>query len=100
MTDALVGTVVEGPKPIAVQINTADIQMLYASRTSPNSFMQLLLAKFKDAGAPVEGVLHLKMAHGKVFKLKDSIFEEQPAFTYVWVPEAYVAGMNQQVPQA
>jgi hypothetical protein len=87
----------EGPKPIAVQISTDDIQALFAAHTTPNSFMQLILAKLKDAGAPIEGVLHLKLAHGKVFKMKDSIFEEQAAFTYLWIPEAYLAMMSAEL---
>jgi hypothetical protein len=84
---------IEGPKPIAVQISTIDIQMLYAVKTSPTAFMQLILAKLKDAGAPVEGILNLRMAHGKVFKIKDSPLEEQSAFTYIWIPDAYLAAM-------
>jgi hypothetical protein len=83
-----------GPKPVSVEISTRDIQMLYAMRTSPAQFMQLILAKLKDAGAPVEGALNLRLAHGKVFKMKDDPLQEQPSFTYLWLPEAYVDGMR------
>lgn len=82
--------VLQGPKPISVEIATQDIQMLFAMNTNPDTYMQLILAKLKDAGAPVEGTIQLKLAHGKLFKLKDSMLEEQPAFTYIWLPEGYV----------
>lgn len=62
--------------------------------------MQLILAKLKDAGAPVEGMLHLKMAHGKVFKMKDSVLEEQPSFCYIWLPDEYVDAIGGQVGRA
>lgn len=98
--DHAVQEILAGPKPISVEINTRDIQMLYACQTSPTAYMQLILAKLKDAGAPVEGTLNLRMAHGKVFKLKDSVLEEQTAFTYLWLPEQYIAAIGSQVGQA
>lgn len=67
--------------------------MLYACNTKPHAFNQLLLAKLKDAGAPVEGTLTLRLAHGKLAKLKDSVLEEQVDFTYIWLPDAYVAAI-------
>jgi hypothetical protein len=86
--------ILQGPKPISIEISTQDVQMLYACQTSPTAYMQLILAKFKDAGAPVEGTLNLKLAHGMVCKLKDNPLQEQIAFTYLWLPEAYVDGMR------
>jgi len=83
-----------GPKPVAARISTHDIQMLYACHTSPDAFLQLILAKLKDAGAPVEGVLRLRLAHGKVFKVKTDPMVEQDAFEYLWLPEAYAEAMN------
>jgi hypothetical protein len=96
-SDAAVQETLAGPKPVSVEISTGDIQMLYAMRTSPAQFMQLILAKLKDAGAPVEGALNLRLAHGKVFKMKDDPLREQPSFTYLWLPEAYVDGMRGSV---
>ena len=87
---------IEGPKPIAVAISDHDIQALYAMGTSPTAFSQLILAKLKDAGAPVEGILKLKLAHGNVYKLKDNPMEPQTEFTYVWLPEAYDFAVGQQ----
>jgi hypothetical protein len=86
--------ILAGPKPIAVTISTIDIQMLVACNTSPTQYIQLILAKLKDAGAPVEGTLNLKLAHGKLFKMKDNPLEEKDCFTYIWLPEAYVDGMR------
>lgn len=75
--------------PIAVAISTHDIQALYACNTNPDSYMQCILAKLKDAGAPVEGVLKLRLAHGAVCKLKDNPMKPQEEFTYIWIPEEY-----------
>lgn len=86
---------IEGPKPISVSISANDIRMLFACGTNPDAYNQLLLAALKDAGGPVEGILHLRLAHGKLCKLKDKALEPQDAFTYVWLPEAYVAAIAQ-----
>lgn len=100
MSQATMQELLEGPKPISVEIATRDIQMLFAMSTNPHTYMQLILAKLKDAGAPVEGTLTLRLAHGKVFKLKDSVLEEQPAFTYMWLPEQYIEAIANGVAQA
>lgn len=68
--DAVVQEILEGPKPIAIEISTQDIRMLFACHTSPTAYQQLLLAKLKDAGAPVEGTLNLRLAHGKLYKMR------------------------------
>ncbi len=81
-------------KPIAVSISTDDIQKLYAAQTSPFMFMQCILAKLKDAGAPVEGALTLKLAHGQVYKMKDNPMKPQEEFQYIWMPANYVASMG------
>jgi hypothetical protein len=81
---------IEGPRPVAASISTDYVQALYACGTGPDAFNQLILAKLKDAGAPIEGALRLRPAHGKVFKLRDSALEERAEFTYMWIPDAYV----------
>ena len=81
------------PKPIAVMIPNRDIQMLFMSDVSQEGFMQCILAKLKDAGAPVEGVLKLRLAHGKVAKLKDDVLKPEEGFTYMWLPDEYVAAI-------
>lgn len=83
----------QGPKPISVEISTMDIRVLFACGTTPHAFNQLILAKLKDAGAPVEGVLNLRLAHGRLCKLKDSVLEEQTSFVYMWLPENYAVAI-------
>lgn len=92
--DAVVKELIQGPKPISISVSTRDIQALFACQTSPDQYNQLLLAKLKDAGGPVEGTIRLRLAHGKLFKLKDSIMQEQSEFTYLWLPEAYTAAID------
>lgn len=82
--------ILQGPKPISVEISTQDVRVLFACHTKPDAYMQLILAKLKDAGAPVEGTLHLKLAHGRLCKLKDNPLQEQSGFVYMWLPDAYV----------
>lgn len=90
----IVEPAIEGPKPIAVLISSLDIQKLAAAKCSPYEYNQLILAKLKDAGAPVEGMVNLKMAHGSVYKMKTNPMIEEPGFTYMWLPEAYVHTLN------
>jgi hypothetical protein len=76
-------------KPVAITLDAQEFGALYATKTSPNGFIQYLLAKLKTTGAvPVEGVLALRLAHGKLFKLKDSPLGKG-YFSYIWLPENY-----------
>ncbi len=87
-----------GPRPISVDIATDDVRLLYACQTDPAQYMQLILAKLKDAGCPgVEGSLRLRLTHGQVYKVKDSVLEERASFTYLWLPPAYVAGLSPEM---
>ena len=80
-----------GFKPIAVTIAANDIRMLWAMRTPPDQYIQLIYAKLRDAGCTaVEGVLHLTLAHGKLAKVKVDPLVEQDVFDYVWLPDSYV----------
>lgn len=99
-SESVAQELLQGPKPISVSISTEDVRMLFACNTSPTAYNQLILAKLKDAGAPVEGTLNLRLAHGKLFKLKDSPLQEQPDFQYIWLPEAYIEAIGQNVGQA
>ena len=82
-------------KPISFTISTDDIQALYACKTNPDQYTQLLLAKLKDCGGPVEGSLTLRLAHGRLAKLKDNPLEPQEDFCYVWLSDEYVAAIAQ-----
>lgn len=83
-------------RPIAIRVAGNDIRRLHASHYSPYQFAQYLLEHFKRAGVPVYGVLELKLAHGKICKVKDKMpdFFNGAApratdyFEYVWLPES------------
>jgi hypothetical protein len=93
--------VIEGPKPVSARISTHDIQMLYACNTNPDAFMQCILGALKDAGCPaIEGVLRLRCAYGKVFKMKTNLLEEQDYFEYLWLHDSYVDAIANGVAQA
>lgn len=81
------------PKPIMITISNLDVKMLAASRTSPEGYMQCILAALKDAGAPVEGVLKLKLAHGAVARVKPNPMVDEGGFKYVWLAPEYVAAI-------
>jgi len=83
----------KGPQPIAITMDAQEIGAFAVSNITPYDFTQLLLAKLKDAGGAVEGTLHLKLAHGQLYKKKSQPGEM--IFTYIWLPEAYVDGLNQ-----
>lgn len=95
VNETVVQELLQGPKPISISVSTDDVQALFACNTHPDQYNQLLLAKLKDAGGPVEGSLRLRLAHGKLFKMKDSIMQEQTEFTYLWLPDAYVEAVGQ-----
>jgi hypothetical protein len=82
-------------KPISFSISADDIQALYACKTNPDQYTQLLLAKLRDCGGPVEGALTLRLAHGRLAKLKDNPLEAQNEFVYCWLPDEYVAAIAQ-----
>ena len=76
--------------PIVVSLDAQEIGRLYAYSPSPYHFMQELLRKFKAAGAPVEGVLKLRLAHGAVVKVKQQPGQMKMSFDYMWLPAQHV----------
>lgn len=90
----IIAPTIKGPKPIAVVISGMDVAKLAEANCSVYEYNQLILAKLKDAGAPVEGMISLKMANGSVFKMKTNPMVEEQGFTYIWLPPAYVEGIN------
>lgn len=86
-----------GLKPIVINVSAEDIGRQYAAnanrfgKCNPNVFRQFLLEKFKEAGAPVEGTLLLKLAHGAIAKIKDDA--PQPYIRYVWMPPEYAVAI-------
>lgn len=83
-----------GPwKPVVITLDAQEIGALYKANGGPPAFLQYLLNKFKAEGVPVEGVLTKKLAHGKVFKVKQS--PRGPGFfDYMWLPDSYVDKIN------
>jgi hypothetical protein len=80
-----------GLKPVAVTVSANDIRMLWAMRIPPDQYIQLIYAKLRDAGCTaVEGVLQLRLAHGKLCKVKTEAHVEQDGFDYIWLPDQYV----------
>ena len=76
-------------KPISVALHAQEIGKLYADRTSPTAFAQYLLQQFKAAGAPVDGQVHLRLAHGKIYKMKAHPWGRS-WIGYMWLPEEMV----------
>jgi hypothetical protein len=80
-------------KPIAVALDAQDIGRMAAENYSPYMFNQEILARLKHAGAPVEGSIRLKLAHGAVARVKPDL-NRGAVFQYIWLDEAYVEGMH------
>ena len=83
-------------KPVAVAISAQEVGRLYAAQNGdcdPRVFMQLVLERLKAAGAPVEGTLHLRLAHGAVARVKPDTKAPQMEFKYVWLPPEHAAAL-------
>ena len=80
-------------KPICVALHAQEIGKLHTTKTTPFEYMQGLLYRLRLAGAPVEGISTLRLAHGKVFKMRQSNLG--PAWvSYIWLPETKVAELE------
>jgi hypothetical protein len=76
---------------IVVTLHWSEIARLAADRTGPTAFNQYLLERFKAAGAPVEGVIQLKLACGAIARVKPRLDDEDGVFRYVWLTEVQAA---------
>ena len=90
---------IQAPEPtkdkvIAIRVAGFEIAALYNDRTGPYQFSQLLLERFKAAGAPVEGIVRLRLARGKVFKIKSR--PGDASFRYVWLPNEHCQALGVQ----
>jgi hypothetical protein len=79
---------------IAIRVAGFEIAALYNDRTKPYAFAQLLLERFKAAGAPVEGVIKFKLLYGKIFKLKSR--PGDASFRYCWLPPEHCQALGVQ----
>lgn len=78
-------------KPVAVWLSAYELQGLYArDEARPYDFNQYILRKLRDAGAPVEGALRLKLSHGAVARVKPDPGRQEMGFKYIWLPEQHV----------
>ena len=76
---------------ICISIHGSEIMRLYADKAGPTAFNQYLLEKFRIAGAPVEGVVHLKLAHGAIARVKPKVDSPTGTFQYVWMTDEQAA---------
>jgi len=90
-TDAALQSMEE--RPIMIALDAQEIGRMWATKTSPTAFNQYLLEKFRAAGAPVEGVLKLTLAHGRLARLKPEMNAPQDGFRYMWLPDAWATAM-------
>lgn len=82
--------------PIMIRVTAQEIGVLYASHASPYAFNQFLLERLKAAGAPVEGVLNLRLAHGRLARCRPTGGEETDGgFDYAWMPDEWVAKLQE-----
>jgi hypothetical protein len=60
--------------------------------TSPDGFNQKLLEKLKAAGGPVEGIINLRLSHGKLARVKPDLRDQRlGCFRYLWLPDEHAA---------
>lgn len=83
-------------KPIVISVSEDEIGTMYTAQKgncNPNLFTQFLLERFKHFGAPVEGTLVFKLAHGAIARVKPNPLQPQKEFRYMWLPAEYVAAI-------
>ena len=76
--------------PIVVWLDRLELAKMYFNKCTPYEFMQSLLEAFKQAGAPVEGRVHLKLAHGAIAKVKPDPAQQEMGVRYMWLPTQHV----------
>ena len=72
--------------PIHVALHAQQIGKMFADHTKPFAFKQALLEEFRAAGAPVSGIVLLRLDHGHVFKLTSSPLGKE-WIAYCWMPQ-------------
>ena len=76
---------------ICIKIHWREIVRLNNDKTSPTAFNQYLLTQFRAAGAPVEGLINLRLAHGAIARVKPRLDDEDGVFRYVWMTDEQAA---------
>lgn len=104
LTDAVLSPVAPTAlKPIAIAITSDEVAALYAAQKGdcdPNLFNQYLLERFKAFGAPVEGTVRFKLAHGAIARVKPDATQKQLGFQYLWLPAEYAVAIAQNAVSA
>ena len=73
-------------EPIMITIDAQTLGACFNAKMSPQVYNQFLLENFKAAGAPVEGVIKMKLARGKICKMKSH--PRGPGyFGYMWLSD-------------
>jgi hypothetical protein len=83
----------EGPRPIMITITNQEIGAMTAGGASPTLYMQFVMEKLKAAGAPVEGILELKLAHGRLARTRPDPARPEAGFGWVWLPDEWAAAL-------
>lgn len=76
--------------PIVIVITAEEIGQMTARQYGPYEYNQYVLSKLKAFGAPVEGILHLRLAHGAIARVKPDAANPQDFFQWMWLAEPYV----------
>ena len=86
--------------PIPITLDWFELSTMAAEHVSPDGFNQKLLEKLKAAGGPVEGIINLRLSHGKLARVKPDLRDQRLGrFRYMWLPEQHAALVAQATKQ-
>ena len=86
--------------PIPITLDWYELSQMATEHTSPDGFNQKLLEKLKAAGGPVEGIINLRLSHGKLARVKPDLRDQKLGrFRYIWLPEQHAALVVQATKQ-
>jgi hypothetical protein len=86
--------------PIPITLDWFELSTMATEHTSPDGFNQKLLEKLKAAGGPVEGIINLRLSHGKLARVKPDLHDQKLGrFRYLWLPPQHCAMVEQATKQ-
>ena len=86
--------------PIPITLDWFELSTMATEHTSPDGFNQKLLEKLKAAGGPVEGIINLRLSHGKLARVKPDLQDQKLGhFRYLWLPDEHAALVVQATKQ-
>ena len=86
--------------PIPITLDWFELSEMAANGCSPDGFIQKILEKLKAAGGPVEGIINLRLSHGKLARVKPDMKDEKLGrFRYIWLPDEHAAVVVQATKQ-